>query len=86
MIFQEFIEDLGFETRAYSGRGMYGKECLAFNSEAPLKDIQEISYCLGQHNAENEDDEIPRPGRVEFDSMGTEYIVYWPALPFGETL
>ena len=27
---KDIIEMAGYETRSYSGRGMYGKECLAF--------------------------------------------------------
>lgn len=36
MTLQEFLEDADYETRPYSGRGMYGKKCLAVTADDPV--------------------------------------------------
>lgn len=72
MTLRDFLEELGFETRSYSGRGMYCKECLAVTSEDPIGDIQDIAFEIGR------DEDMGKPPRVAFDSMGKSYVIYWP--------
>jgi len=84
MTFQEFVEDLGYETRSYSGRGMYGKECFAITVDSPYRAIQEIAYELGLNNGGDDDEAIPAPRNVAVDNMGTQYVVYWPGVSFTE--
>ena len=76
MTLQELIEDLGYETRSYSGRGMYGRECLGVTVDDPVFFALEI----GQEMGSNE--EYNNFGRnlpcVSWDSMGRDYIVYFP--------
>lgn len=84
MTFQTFLEDLGYDTRSYSGRSMYGKECLAITVEDITKAIWEIAYALGSENALAEDhhEEIPQPKGIRWDSMGLQYVIYWPNVPY----
>lgn len=79
------FEDLGFETRSYSGRGMFGQECLAITVGDPLIAIQEIAYETGAAATRQEEDgeeEVKMPTNIKMDSMGYEYVVYWPGVPF----
>lgn len=76
MTLQELIEDLGYETRSYSGRGMYGRECLGVTVEDPISFTLELGYAIGQE----ETSELPR--RTSWDSMGLDYIVYFPNVPY----
>ena len=82
MTLQELIEDLGYETRSYSGRGMYGRECLGVTVDNPIFFALE----LGQEIGANEDcgnwgKNLPR---ISWDSMGLDYIVYFPNVPYDE--
>lgn len=77
---QDLILDLAndgaeFRCRSYSGRGMCGKECLAVVCDDPLLALQVISYEAGSEG-------IHMPTNIRQDSMGTQYVVYWPGEPF----
>lgn len=69
------IEDAGFEARSYSGRGMYGKECVGVDLDA-TSDL----WGLAQ--------EMARSGIIcdqpRTDSMGLGIIAYWPRLSWPE--
>lgn len=59
--------------RAYSGRGMYGRECLAFES------MEEFVEAIQQDAIESADNGRPRilPVRGwEMDSMGLGVVIY----------
>ena len=76
---------MGYETRSYSGRGMFGKECLGITVDNPLHDVQEIAYQLGLNNGDMDaepEEIIKLPKSVSWDQMGTRYIVYWPQVPY----
>lgn len=82
---QYLIESLGFTTFAYSGRGMYGRQCLAVNLDgdqnlmslfADL--IEDLPNCSA---AEMEDtcstiSEALRSAKT--DSLGHGMVVYFP--------
>lgn len=72
MTFQEFLENEGYETRAYSGRGMYGRECLAITVRNPIQVAQDI----GWKAARTPESDFPQ--QVRTDSMGLDYVIYWP--------
>jgi hypothetical protein len=55
----------------YSGRGMYGKECVAIDTYTP-NDLIEKAAIRGVMGA-----------RV--DQMGRGYVVYWPSIQATET-
>ena len=68
--FQEFLEE-NFEVRSYSGRGMYGRECIAINVDDPVQAMQDLAWYAGEQD-------IQMPSQVSWDSMGRGYVVYWP--------
>lgn len=57
-------EELGTETRSYSGRGMFGKECVGIT----VFDPYQVVYLARDFDL----------GIPEVDNMGRDYIVYWP--------
>lgn len=66
----DLIEEAGFIWRKYSGRGMYGKQCvgLAFDNTEDLWDLAQVLP------------DVPRPTT---DSMGQGFIAYWPRMILG---
>ena len=88
---QEALEDAGFETRSYSGRGMYGKYCLGVTTDNPI----EVAAQAVARAVENVQMDHPKAnlgiearriadevGDASTDSMGLDVIVYWPGVPY----
>lgn len=80
VVLKEIFNDIDYEIRSYSGRGMYGSHCLAVECDNPSGLIAEVFL----HLAENR---VPYDKLVQVaealkdsrtDSMGTSSIVYWP--------
>ena len=88
MTFQELLEDNGYETRSYSGRCMYGEECLAVTVDDVISATWEISKLLAEENARNEEypsvPQIPEPKGLRYDNMGRSYVIYWTRVPYVE--
>lgn len=62
----DLIDELanhGLKARSYSGRFMYGKQCVA---------------CVLPWNSGFTLDDVPAEGQI-WDSLGLDTIVYWPA-------
>lgn len=78
---KKIIDDAGYDTRDYSGRGMYGKRCLAFiipNGEE-FGAVAEIVY----HSDDEEIVTMFKDART--DSMGRDDIViYFPSMEVGK--
>lgn len=82
MTLQSILERCGIECRNYSGRGMYGKQCLAFSTGESLTSVFGEILCndldkeelriLGQHFSDAETDSLGRGVVVYFRSV--EYI------------
>lgn len=64
--FIEMLEECGFDPQSYSGRGMYGKECVSVRDAT----VWEVGRML-PHDATG----IPEP---HTDSLGTGIVIYWP--------
>jgi hypothetical protein len=62
----ERLEEEGYAWRAYSGRGMYGRQCVA----VPLENLSEL-FQLGKALGRG----APEP---KTDSLGLGIIAYWP--------
>lgn len=84
-IFKEAIEDEGYSVRSYSGRGMYGKNCLGFNISRGQSPIQATAEIIGNlADVCQYDDDLELSDFIEFfgdvkeDSMGLGMIVYFP--------
>jgi hypothetical protein len=68
--FKEALEAVGYKPKRYSGRGMYGRECIAINDADPW----EIATELAQNYP---DATFPKPSE---DSLGRGSVIYWPSM------
>lgn len=71
----ELLEYIGLDPEPYSGRGMYGKECLSVtvDSDGVGALFFELGVVLGRNRG------IAPDGLLEYytDNMGYETVVYW---------
>jgi len=65
----------GFNVRSYSGRGMYGKSCVAVYVD-DATDLLKIGVTIGETYADL---------RAATDSMGRGMVVYWPSQTWEDT-
>ena len=63
--------------RSYSGRGMYGKTCLAITGDI---DPIEIGFYLAKTSVMENEDFPP----TKQNSMGLSIVLYWPRVPYVE--
>lgn len=75
--FIQALEDANFEVRSYSGRSMFGKECVSVVSrEDDRTSAWEVAKALW-YGCEAEDAlDIPEPRQ---DSLGLGIVLYWPS-------
>lgn len=72
----ELLEYIGLEPEAYSGRGMYGKECLSINIES--YELGSVFFEMGVALAKNNSQEVPDALlSYSTDNMGYGIVVYW---------
>lgn len=79
------------DLRSYSGRGMYGKNCLAFTMDRD-RDTMSIVFQFGYAAREHaEDDGGSATNQIEHaimsmrsDSMGQGAVYYFPGVPYVE--
>ncbi|MFG3338695.1 hypothetical protein [Glycomyces sp. NPDC048151] len=65
---------------AYSGRGMYGKTCLAFSGT--LRDLMRYAHHLGRYTSAQETEDFVKALRYELHDPG--FIAYAPDWHFTE--
>ena len=90
MDFQKTLEEIGFATRQYSGRGMYGRYCLAvvpdgteFGFVAQLiRGLQETLRGSELDHALAVVADTLEETRT--DSLGRSVILYWPNIEFSK--
>lgn len=86
---QMMLDEAGIETRSYSGRGMYGKECLGADIDRGGLGSFMADVIMGMeaHVAAENREEIAEAFRsMSTDSMGLGMIVYFPGVPYeGDT-
>jgi len=90
---QEIVEDAGFETQSYSGRGMYGKKCLSFNLESGENEFDAFlsiaeaiqSYVESHDDGLELEDITPHFMGARSDSMGLGTVIYFPDIWEDET-
>lgn len=81
----EIIQEAGYESQTYSGRGMYGKECVGYtvdNGDELFSAVMIATSCEPE-----EKDQICGLFRngVKTDSMGRDQIIiYFPRLQYQE--
>lgn len=74
---KQIIQDAGYEPRSYSGRGMYGKECVGVTCDNQV----DLIFDMMDHASRNQIKELK--GCIT-DSMGRSIIVYWPSVAWSE--
>jgi hypothetical protein len=82
--FIRVLEDAGYEPKSYSGRGMYGKECVSVSGDdEDGNPVTEWDVALSLWFAIPEDEQIhvPAPRR---DQLGRGIVLYWPEYEWPE--
>lgn len=86
MIFEvaliEALNTAGLKIRRYSGRGMYGKECVAVSDDRRLQEI--LADLVEAYGDNLECAEAIRAART--DNMGLGIVVYWPHVAWPDDL
>lgn len=84
-------DELSIDLRDYSGRGMYGSQCVASSQVDRDEFMFKLGWIVADHaHANGEDGEVDLFGvtvllqNVREDSLGMGRIVYWPHIPFKE--
>lgn len=81
---QDIIEMAGYETRTYSGRGMFGKECLAFTADSETSSFAVAADLMAAAIDAGEDFIAPvieAMRGIRTDSLGRGTVFYFPGVP-----
>lgn len=68
----EALREAGHEPYSYSGRGMYGRRCVAVDVPSGAS-MLELGYALGLRGVDPSEF-----GEAKTDNMGLGIVVYWP--------
>lgn len=76
----ELIREAGHEPRGYSGRAMYGRQCVGVTTDDPFALIGDMLQALLDRGETDGELEMIRTllKDTRTDSMGRSSIVYWP--------
>lgn len=77
--FIEALESAGYEPRGYSGRCMYGKQCVAI-----VTDDHAFKVGIFVMASLPEDFDTYILESVDQDSMGCSTVIYWPDAEWNE--
>lgn len=83
--FKSILENNDCNVRSYSGRGMYGKECIGFTVDQDtnlLGLVAEIVASVSDLDESVQDGLVTAFNRVRTDNMGLGTIVYFPSIPW----
>jgi hypothetical protein len=78
---QTIIEDLDYKCRSYSGRGMFGASCLAFEID-DLSQLLQLGHDIGEYASENGMEVSYSIGKARWDNMGHDYVIYFPGVEY----
>jgi hypothetical protein len=82
------FEDAQYEPRSYSGRCMYGENCLAVTtdsaSEAATVILDVVQACAENGTAEDVLELVAMLRGSRTDSMGRGVVVYWPDIKWAD--
>jgi hypothetical protein len=86
---RELFDDAQYEPRSYSGRCMYGENCLAVTtdsaSEAATVILDVVQACAENGSAEDVLELVAKLRGSRTDSMGrSRVVVYWPDIKMSE--
>jgi len=83
-LLKELIEWIGLRPRNYSGRGMYGKECIACSPDSSESGFsaQMIESAIDKFGSDSVEVSIAieMMKRTSTDSMGLGWVCYWPSV------
>ena len=86
MTLQKLLEENDFISRSYSGRGMYGAECLAVSVQDRDTAYWDIAVLITTYNNSEEVlegfEDALNVKSPSWDSLGHNYILYWPDIVF----
>ena len=75
MSHRSILNEMNYDPYSYSGRGMYGKTCVAINLDNDAQ-LWDLAFELGKKS-----EYFPAP---KTDSMGKGIVVYWPSIQWEE--
>jgi hypothetical protein len=81
--FVELLEEAGFEPFSYSGRGMYGKRCVAVTVTSFGRFFADILLALEGEETDLEELASIFEG-MHWDSMGYDSVCYFPRIPWAD--
>ena len=85
--FQQFLDDMGYEPMSYSGRGMYGKRCLAIQVDRDFS-VNKLFIKILEHwvpaEGPRREDLIEAFENVQMDSLGKGMVIYFPGEQYEE--
>lgn len=77
----ELIENAGYEARSYSGRAMYGEQCVALVTDDPEVYVgAQIVLSADDESEQQKAAQAMRGART--DSMGLSTVIYFPRFPW----
>lgn len=83
-ILQDVLEQLGYEVRSYSGRGMYGARCLGVvvDADVPIFKVgmevgAELERCCNGRWSDSFE-------KARTDNLGLGTILYFPSVEYSE--
>ncbi len=84
---KEIFRDCDLTPRSYSGRGMYGRNCLGVVCGNPMADLLQVVSSVAENAEDPQEvaDFINTLGRPSTDNMGRDAIVYFEALPWEDS-
>jgi hypothetical protein len=81
--FVRFCRDAGFQVQSYSGRGMYGKKCMAVTADHPATAMIEIIAAANESpgfDCTAMRELLGAMRDVRQDSLGLQSVLYWPSI------
>lgn len=75
------LEAGGWEVKSYSGRGMYGKQCISVREGDECVSPGDVAKHLFGEEYDGEFDWVSEPLQ---DSMGLGIVLYWPRYEWPE--
>ena len=80
----DLLRECGLEPQSYSGRGMYGRRCVAVVGESQLVILSMI--VSASHGSDWSDSAPELIRTAHADSMGYDVVVYWPDHEWDNTM
>lgn len=77
------MKNLDLHVRSYSGRNMFGKQCVGFTTDNEIYDCVQLALELRSGGVEP-DDNLKLFRGATIDSMGRSTIVYFPRIEWPE--